>query len=625
MSLLTASQLGLWYGELEVFSDITLEVADRARVGIVGPNGGGKTSLLRVLVGDLEPNGGTVARAEGLRIGYVPQDPPLNTDGTLRDEVMSAFSELISLEDALAASGLEIQRSEPGQRRQAERRYSALLQQYEAQGGYDYENRMERAVSGVGLPVESLGAPAHVASGGERTRTALARALLVDPDLLVLDEPTNHLDFKGLAWLESFLKRTSHAFVVVSHDRYFLDRVVDQVWELDRGRLQSFPGNYSKYRALKADRAVRQRREFDRQQEYIAKEEGFIRRYGAGQRAREARGRATRLARLERVEAPGRDESIHIGGVPAGRTGQTVLSTHDLGVGYGDGGRRVQLLSVPDLKLQRGSRTAIVGPNGVGKTTLLDTLLGLVPPVSGSVSLGNSVEVGYHRQQGEDLPENSTLLDALLDARNVKISDARDYLARFLFRGDDFFQPVSSLSGGERTRLALARLLVTEPNTLVLDEPTTHLDIPARESLEEALQAYDGTLLFVSHDRHLISLLAERLWLVEGGSLTTFEGTFEEWARQTEEVSGPTTRPARSGRPAVVRRASRAGATKKPSQPPGPNPEQVISDLESRVAEIEGELEAASERQDVTEIARLGAEYDRVQARLSKAVDEWAG
>ena len=395
------------------------------------------------------------------------------------------------------------------------------------------------------------------------------------------------------------------------------------MWELDRGGLRSFRGNYTKYRTLRAEQTERQRREFERQQEYIAKEEGFIRRYGAGQRAREARGRATRLARLERVEAPGREESIHIGGVHAGRTGQTVVGTHGLGVGYMDGERCVQILSVPDLKLERGSRTAIIGPNGVGKTTLLDTLFGIVPPVSGSVSLGHDVDVGYHRQQSEDLPEKSSVLDALLEAQNVRVSDARDYLARFLFQGDDVFQEVSSLSGGERTRLALARLLITETNTLALDEPTTHLDIPARESLEEALKAYEGTLLFVSHDRHLISLLADRLWILEDGSLSVFDGTFEEWTQLTDDSPGLSVPPATLRRKPVSKRASRAKTRRKPSRPAGPDLEQVVSELESRLAEIEGELTAASERQDVADIARLGEEYDRPQARLTRALDEW--
>ena len=623
MPILTASQLKLSYGDLQVFSGIELEVAERARVGIVGPNGGGKTSLLRILVRELEPDAGAVTRAEGLRIGYVPQTPVQTANGSLRDEVMSAFDELRRLEDALAASALEIQQAEARNRRKAERGYTILLQRYQDLGGYDYESRMERVAAGVGLPRVTLDTPTSQASGGERTRAALAKALLTDPDLLVLDEPTNYLDFKGLTWLEGFLGRFSHSFIVVSHDRYFLDRVVNQVWELDRGRLRTFPGNYTRYRELVAQQAKGQQREYERQQAYIAKEDAFIRRYGAGQRAREARGRATRLAGLRRVEALTKEQSIHIGGVAASRTGQIVLSTRGLKVGYAVGERFVQLLTVPDLRVERGSRVALVGSNGVGKTTLLETFLGLVPPVSGSVSLGHNVEVGFQRQAGDGLPEESSVLDALLDARNVGIGEARDYLARFLFQGEDVFQPVASLSGGERTRLALARLVITEPNVLVLDEPTTHLDIPSREALEQALLAYDGTLLFVSHDRHLISLLANQLWIVEDGDLSMFEGPFEEWVRRTEETSGSPATPTKRRRRSARRRAP--APKKEPPQVPRPDPEEVISGLESRLADIERELEVASERQDVAEIVRLGEEYNETQARLAQALEDWGG
>ena len=624
MTRLSATQLKLNYGELEVFSGVDLEVSDRARIGIVGPNGGGKTSLLRVLLGELEPNGGTVGRANGLRVGYVPQTSEQTAAGSLRDEVMTAFDELRSLEEALASSGMEIQHAEAGERRRAERRYALLLERYEALGGYDYLNLMERVVAGVGLPLGALDTPVASASGGERTRASLARALLADPDLLVMDEPTNYLDFKGLTWLEGFLGHFSHAFIVVSHDRYLLDRVVSQVWELDYGRLQTFRGNYTKYRATKQEQDQRQQREFDRQQEYIAKEESFIQRYHAGQRSREARGRETRLARLERIEAPQKRESIHIGGVAAGRSGRVVVSTADLRVGFAGDGESVELLSVPDIELERGSRTAIIGPNGAGKTTLVETVLGLVPSLSGSVALGHNVVVGYNPQGSHDLPDDSTVLDALLDAGEMELAEARSHLARFLFQGDDVFAQVASLSGGERTRLALARLLVTEAKLLVLDEPTTHLDIPSREALDQALLTYDGTLLFVSHDRHLISRLAQQLWVLEDGAVHPFEGSFEEWVGGDEEARELSPRP-RTRRPKPPRGRKRAPAPRHQPGPPTPDPEEEISRLESRLAQIERELEAASGRQDVAAVSRLGEEYNEAQSRLERAWSRWGG
>ena len=623
MTVLSASQLKLTYGDLEVFSAIDLEVADRARVGIVGPNGGGKTSLLRIIIGELEPNGGVVAGTGGLRLGYVPQDPVQTAGDTLRDEVMAAFDELRSLEQGLADSAVEMQRSQAPARRRAERRYGALLHRYEALGGYDHLNLMERVVAGVGLSADVLDTPSALASGGERTRAALARALLADPDLLVLDEPTNYLDFAGLSWLEGFLLRFSHAFVVVSHDRYFLDRVVTQIWELDRGRLQAYRGNYTKYRALKAEQAVHRQREYERQQEYISKEESFIRRYHAGQRSKEARGRQTRLARLERLEEPQKDRSIHIAGVAAARSGRVVLSARGLNVGFTEGDQRVQLLSVPDLELERGSRTAIVGGNGTGKTTLVQTVLGLMPPMSGSVSMGHNVEAGYLPQGTHDLPADSTVLDALLDVRNVGLGEARDYLARFQFRGDDVLAQVRSLSGGERTRLALARLLLDSPNLLLLDEPTTHLDIPSREALEQTLLAYEGTLIFVSHDRHLIELLAQQLWVLEDEAVRPFQGTFREWAREDQEPHVPLARPRKPARGSPAGSRRRAPVTKQPPKPPIPDPEQEISELESRLAGIERDLEAATARRDVATIARLGEEYNDAQSQLEHALSQW--
>ena len=622
MALITASGLGVAYGELEVFSGLDAEVAEHARIGVVGPNGGGKTSLLRVLVGELQADSGSVSAASGLRIGYVPQVPQGAGQGTLRDEIMAAFEGLRRTEDEMASAALDIQRSEGRQRREAERRYAAALQQYEALGGYDYESRMERVVSGVGLPLDTLNTPADMASGGERTRAALARALLSDPDLLVLDEPTNYLDFDGLAWLEGFLRRIRYAFIAVSHDRYFLDQVTDHIWELDRGRLRAFRGNYSRYRSQLAERTERQRREYERQQEHIAREESFISRYKAGQRSREARGRETRLARLERIEAPQADKSMSLGNAVASRTGQVVVSTHSLKVGFVDGGRQVQLLSVPDVKLERGSRTAIVGANGIGKTTLLETLLGHMPTLAGSVSLGHNVDIGYHRQGDDDLPDESTVLEALLDIRNLRVEDARSYLARFLFHGDDVYQSVESLSGGQRTRLALARLLITHPNVLVLDEPTTHLDIPSREALEQTLLAYDGTLLLVSHDRHLISLLAGQLWVVAEGEARLFPGRFDEWIESTRPSEIQQQRPVKSSRRMAKGRPS-TRAAKPPPRKEAPDFEQLISDLETRLAEIERALGEASERQDVAEITRLAEQHEETQGRLAQALEDW--
>ena len=621
MPLLTTSDIGITYGVEIIFSNINVEINERARIGIVGPNGGGKTSLLEILTGGLEPSAGSVKLARGMRVGYVPQAPETTVSGSLKDEIMTAFDRLKWLEDAMETGARELDQTDAGQDGQAGERYAELLDEYESLGGYSYENTMDRMVEGLGLTQRALQTPSAQASGGEKARAALAQALLGEPNLLILDEPTNHLDIKGLAWLERFLTHFPSAVVVVSHDRYFLDRSVNQVWEMDHGGIESYPGNYSKYRIQKAERALTRQREYAKQQEFIAKEEDFIRRYHAGQRAREAKGRQTRLNRLERIDRVENDRSITLSSRTFQRSDQTVLRTHDLTVGFPGEPNPIELFSVPDVRLERGSRTALVGPNGTGKTTLLGTLMGLLPPVEGRVTLGRNVAVGYHRQGLDDLDLDSSVLDSLLDAKEMSFPEARSYLARFLFQGEDVFRQVGDCSGGERSRLALARLLVHEPNLLILDEPTTHLDIPSREALEQVLLAYEGTLLFVSHDRQFTSMLAQELWVVGDGDLQPFLGTFEEWMESDKEVveDAPAfkkPKPART-RPQQDKKASNPAAEE--------HMVRIIDELETRLLKIQSDLEEASEQRDLELIASKGQEYDLTKAELDDKLAQWGG
>ena len=619
MPLISTSKVAIAYGADVIFENLNVDIHERSRIGIVGPNGGGKTSLLKILVGELEPSAGTVRMARGIRIGYVPQTPGSTASGNLADQIMTAFDQLRQLEHALEAGGLQLDQSAADQEDEAGKHYSALLDEYESLGGYSYQNAMDRMVEGLGLSKRTLQTPASQASGGERTRAALAQALLGAPNLLVLDEPTNNLDMKGLTWLERYLAHVTCAFVVVSHDRYFLDQTVNQVWELDHGSIQIYPGNYSKYRALQTERTLTRQREYAKQQEYIAKEEAFIQRYRAGQRAQEARGRATRLRRLTRVEIPERGHALSLSSVTSSRSGQVLLSTHGLVVGFPGDPSPTELLSVPDLNLERGSRTAVIGANGTGKTTLLRTLLGLMPPVRGKVTLGHNVAVGYHRQGMDDLVSNSTVLESLLEAREMPYEEARSYLARFLFQGEDVFRQVGSCSGGERSRLALARLLVTEPNVLILDEPTTHFDIPSREALEQVLLAYHGTLLFVSHDRRFTSLLAQELWVVDQGALHLFAGTFDSWVQTAKESAEESPAPRKLRPP----RRRPPQAKKPPSPAHDEHLMRIIDGLENRIKEIQLQLEEASDRRDLEMIARIGQEYDLTKAQLDEKLAEW--
>ena len=625
MPLLSTVDVSIAFGADVIFENLNVVIHERSRIGVVGPNGGGKTSFLKILVGEIDPSAGAVQATRGMRVGYVPQAPETTTTGSLRDEIMTAFARLRWLEQALESGATQLDQpnhgQEKGQEEAAGERYAVLLDEFESLGGYSYENRMARMVEGLGLTPRALQTPATQASGGERARAAMAKALLAEPNLLVLDEPTNHLDMKGLIWLERYLSHFDSAFIVVSHDRYFLDRTVNQVWELDHGRIRTYAGNYSKYKVLKNEQMLTQQREYVKQQEYIVKEEAFIQRYRAGQRSREARGRETRLQRLDRIERPGNDRAITISNVAASRSGQVVLSTHELTVGYVAGQSTTELLSIPDMKLERGSRTAVIGDNGTGKTTLLKTLLGLTPPLRGKVGLGRNAAVGYHRQGLDDLDGESTVIESLLDAKDMPYEDARSYLARFLFQGDDVFRQVASCSGGERSRLALARLLATEPNILILDEPTTHLDIPSREALEQVLLSYHGTLLFVSHDRQFASLLAQQLWVVDQGGLQLFPGTFESWLESVKEGDQGA-----APRKIKARRPLRPPQGKKPPSPAlDDRLIKIIDGLETRLAEIQSELEEASAQRDLELISKIGLEYDRTKEELDEKMAQWGG
>ena len=619
MPILSASKLSLSYGDSLIYSGISLDVAEKARIGMVGPNGAGKTSLIRMITGDIPPDSGKIYLPENIKIGYVPQIAPLSTSDTLRDEIKAAFSQLTSLESEIEDCLAKLSNSSPSDKDLLETKYASLVEQYDNQGGYSYLNELDRMVTGIGLHAETLDNPAHLASGGERTRAALAKALLANPDLLILDEPTNYLDLKGLSWLERLLNHYSSAFLVVSHDRHFLDKVVTTIWELDHEKLNAYIGNYSKYRILKGEQALWQKRSYERQQEFIAKEEAFIRRYKAGQRAAEAKGRARRLGRLERLENIDKDTEININGISINRTSQTILKTENLKIGFSTESDARILLEVPDLQLQRGSRTAIIGDNGSGKTTFLQTILGAIPEFSGRVTLDSKVDLGYFCQLSDPGPEEACVYESLLTSKNIPLDEVRPYLARFLFRGDDVFQTVNELSGGERSRLALARLLLNQPNFLVMDEPTTHLDIATREALEQVLLAYEGTILFVSHDRHLLSLLSQQIWIVENKKLRIFDGSFDELDLQHKE---DTIKPSQT--PKVRYRNTDNPPKRTPPRPRTADLEKEIDELESRLKEIEIQLEENSDHLDLESISGLGKEHVKITETLERKWIEWA-
>ncbi len=531
MSVIQAVNLSKAFGAADLFSKVSFGVPRRGRIALVGPNGIGKTTLLRILVGLDEPTGGTVQKARNLKVGYLPQEAQFeSTADTLWQECLRPFADLVHQQEEL--HHMEGMIATNPADADLLKRYGVLQHDFDHAGGYTYENQIRMVLTGLGFQPVDFNRPYSQLSGGQRTRALLARLLLSDPDLLLLDEPTNHLDIEAVEWLEKFLREWRGALMFVSHDRYFIDQVADHVYEMSPD-LEIFRGNYSAYLLQREDRYRNQMREYDDLKEFVAKEEEYIRRNMAGQNTRQAQGRLKRLERLldeTRVSRPRTRRNIHLQLHSSGRSGDLVVRTYNMQVGYHDEGK--PLFDVPDLVLKRGECAAVIGPNGAGKSTFLKTLLGQIPPYSGEAQLGSSLQIGYFSQAHEGLNPGYTLMEEINSVAPSLLPGAvRDYLAKFLFTGDDVAKPVSVLSGGERGRLALAKLSLGTANLLLLDEPTNHLDLPSQEVLQTVLGDYRGTILLVSHDRYLIDSLASQVWEVnpDTNRLTVFSGSYSEY------------------------------------------------------------------------------------------------
>lgn len=628
MSLLTAHNLGKAFGADEIFADVNLDVPHKARIALVGPNGAGKTTLLSILIGLDTPSDGTVSRAKRLKIGWLPQRPEIYGDHTIYAEMLTAFDDLRRMETELAA--LEHALADPDQHDQVIGRYGELQEQFEAAGGYTYEQRIKRVLHGLSFTPEDYERRLDHLSGGQKTRVLLGRLLLEQPDLLALDEPTNHLDIDAVEWLEGYLNEFEGAVIVVSHDRYFMDAVAQTVWELDFGSLETYRGNYSAYVTQRDERHERLLKEYEAQQEFIAKEVDYIRRNLAGQNTKQAQGRRTRLERLKRegglMTRPRRRQTMHLRLGTASRSGDRVLATKRLEVGYPERA----LFQSPDIFLRRGEVAALIGANGVGKSTFVKTVIGSLPPRAGDIILGANVKIGYFAQAHELLNENNSILDEIQTVKVMPISETRNYLGQFLFQGDDVFRPINTLSGGERGRVALAKLALSGANFLLLDEPTNHLDIASQEILQNVLADFSGTILLVSHDRYLIDALATQIWALSPGKLDVFEGTYAEYLAAREQARLAAAAQAEAARAAAkpVVNGIKAGEKKF-----GMNPYQLqkrIEEVEALVLELEGKVEEigaaiadASASGDAGRVSKLGAEYTQAEADLHAAMEEW--
>ncbi|MDQ0190055.1 ABC-F family ATP-binding cassette domain-containing protein [Alicyclobacillus cycloheptanicus] len=541
MILLQANRIAKQFEGHDVLLDANLIVQDGERVALVGANGAGKSTFLRIIIGEETPDSGAVSLAKGASLGYVSQFLDTAPDTTVYGFMEQAFTQIFEMERELRR--LEREMATPSVYEDEARfaavssTYDRLVQTFEEAGGYAVEARIRRVLAGLRFPQEMHTQPVASLSGGQKTRLSLARLLAGAPSLLVLDEPTNYLDVETLGWLEDELKTYPGAVLVVSHDRYFLDQVASVVYELEDGKTTRYPGNYTDYVEASAERLAMETARFEAQQKEIARIEQFVQKnIVRASTTKRAQSRRKWLARMERLDAPKTTNArLALSFQCARPSGKDVLQVHDVVVGYPD----KPLAGPINLQVARGQRVAIVGPNGIGKTTLLRTLLGRHAALVGSIRWGSHVQIGYYDQEQADLDEEKTVLSQIWDAfPRLDQTTVRTALGRFLFRGSDVEKPVAGLSGGERSRLALCRLMLQQANVLLFDEPTNHLDLPAKEVLEDALQDYDGTILFVSHDRYFIDAIATDVLVIEPQGCRLYLGNYTDyqWKRKQEEA-----------------------------------------------------------------------------------------
>lgn len=627
MSIIVLEDIGKYYGAQDIFQGLGAQISRGDRIGLIGPNGAGKSTLLRIIAGQEEPTAGRVRRARGLRIAYLPQNAMWDVQQTLYSAMLDAFTDLKTIQARLR--DIESRLAGPEATDALLSEYGEWQTRFELAGGFTFEAEIGAVLQGLGFTEEDYASPIAHLSGGQRTRALLARYLLEKPDLLLLDEPTNHLDLEGVEWLEGYLQGWKGTFIVVAHDRRLLEKLVTRMWELSSGRLETYDGNYTHYARQREGRMARRRAEYQAQQELIARTQAFIQRYRAGQRAREARGRERRLERMALLERPETRPELNIQLGAAPRSGDIVLEWKDLHIGFA-GPPRLELLRCPDVVVGRGERIAILGPNGAGKTTLVRTIIGEHRPLRGEVFLGANVRVAYLAQTHAGLRPDNTLLEEILSDADLTIQQARDLLGSMLFSGDEVYKRVADLSGGERSRLALAKIIIAGANLLVLDEPTNHLDLDAQEALEDALRQYAGTLLLVSHDRALVDHIATQLWVLRERELVIFRGTYSEYMtsdlaqrnrapgyadEERRERAGEWERARREMRRRQLeerRRQERAQAL-----------EEEVHRLEQELRDLERALEMASLAGEVSELEQLGITYAERKERLEGALEEW--
>ena len=669
MSIMTLTNVGQSFGAFDVFQGISAGIPNDGKIGLVGANGIGKTTLLLIMAGLMQPTSGSVRLAKGKRLGYLRQEAVeafAERENTVYQEMLTVFASLQAqqqqlhrMEEAMAAGDAS---------EDLLNRYSELQEAFVHAGGYDYDVRIKQTLDGLGFKQPDWDMPLNHLSGGQKTRALLARLLLEGPDLLIMDEPTNHLDIEAVEWLETTLRARAGAFLVVSHDRYFLDRTVNTIWEMSRSGIEVYRGNYSAYLMQRQERWEQHNQVFESEKARLEKDLAFIKANIPNGALAQAWGRLKRLTRdvmaieqlgvmalqskawseiaammdsreyswsvveaerrVRGLQPPTRPPQLKVHLKPAYRSGNLILRTRDLRVGYPG----KPLFTAGNIEMWYQERVALIGANGTGKTTFLRTILGQIEPLAGETHLGSSLKVGYFAQAHDGLSPDNSVLDEMLDhverlGRERSVGQARNYLAQYLFRGDDIYKLVSMLSGGERARLALAILALEGANLLLLDEPTNHLDIPAQEVLQEVLEQFAGTILLVSHDRYLVDRLATQVWeLGRDNRLTLFKGSYQEFLAERE-------RKANAAKQVNVRQrelAKQQVAQVRKVDNQAKRRERTIAQMETQIqqqeallARLAGDLQTAGRFGTADKVQRLSREYATQQYRLENLLTEW--
>lgn len=639
--LLQVSNLSKSYGVDAVLSNISMQVQERDRIGLVGVNGAGKSTLLKIIAGELSADSGDIHRSKDIRLGYLAQNSGLQSSRSIIEEMRAVFAHLLEAERELR--DLEAKIADPSLQAD-DKSYAAILEKYalksdwfREQGGFEINTRINSVLHGMGFGGFDGDTPISTLSGGQKTRLALARILLQAPDLLMLDEPTNHLDIETLTWLESYLRSYSGAIVVVSHDRYFLDALTNTIVEIERHSAKRYTGNYSRYLELKAADYEIQLRHYEKQQEEITRMEQFIQRnIVRASTTKRAQSRRKALEKMERIDKPlGELKKAHFSFEIERQTGKDVLQVHQLSVSFP--GQSKPLFRNVSFGLTRGETVALIGPNGIGKSTLLKTLVGQLEPSSGTYQFGSNVKLGYYDQDHSRLNGDNTVLEELWSAYpHLEEARIRTVLGNFLFSGEDVLKRISALSGGEKARVSLAKLMLAQANVLILDEPTNHLDIFSKEMLESALIDYEGTLLFISHDRYFLNKMSERIIELGPEGVQHFLGNYDDMLDKKREIE-------EARREAAEEAGHKAAAADTDTAPSGNsyeadkqakraerNRQRKLEQLESEIAELEGQISAKEELltdpavfNDYVRIGEIQSEIDALKEKLESSYEQW--